>query len=130
MRSQIIMSFVLASVSITAWATKPALELAKETFAFVEEHESMLTQLVSYGSQEEFIQAVYKPTIQKITEWPRFGKNGYEKYTDCRMVLDSFKQYSSAQFKAKGKLPDSDAISKLYFSDKRACRGLLIELGK
>ncbi|MCB5184416.1 hypothetical protein LG201_04275 [Methylobacillus gramineus] len=128
MYSKIIVLFTLALISMSVLAAKSASELAKETFVFVQEHEAMLGQIAVSATKAEFKKAIDRPTTRKFEEWPRFGKDGYEKYTDCRMLLDSFKLYSAAQFQAKGRLSDTDNISKLYFSDKRSCEGLLIEL--
>lgn len=117
-------SALLLSVSMLAGADE-AQGLARQTYSLVQERDAVLMQVIAAGTAKDYRHNIQQPVVQMVRKWPRFGDQRYDAYSPCRIMLDSFRHYSDAQFKAKGQLAKDSTLTKLYHSDVRSCQAMV-----
>lgn len=115
-------------LSISMWAgADEAQGLAKQTYSLVQERDAVLMQVIAAGTAKDYRHNIHQPIIQMVRKWPRFGDQRYDAFSPCRIMLDSFRHYSDAQFKAKGQLSKDSPLFKVYHSDLRSCQAMVGE---
>ena len=101
--------------------------LARQSFSLVKERDAVLMQVIAAGTAKDYRHNIHQPIIQMVRKWPRFGDQRYDAFSPCRIMLDSFRHYSDAQFKAKGHLTEDSPLAKVYHSDLRSCQAMVGE---
>lgn len=115
---------LLSLLSMPLSAEEPQ-GLAMQTFSLVKETDAVLMQVIAAGTAKDYRHNIHQPIIEMVRKWPRFGDKRYDAFSPCRIMLDSFRHYSDAQFKAKGHLTADSPLVKVYHSDLRSCQAMV-----
>jgi hypothetical protein len=108
-----------------AHAQQNPIDLAIETYKFLETNELKLQSAINGGSKADYDKFIWMPTLEQLRKWPKLDNEAYSKYTSCRLAVDSFRVYSEDQFKVGGKMDKSRPFYRDYFGKKKECAALL-----
>jgi len=116
---------ILVAFSAPALAADKGLELAKESYEFLQDYEGRLNIAIRSGDPIKYNKYIFTPTLEQFRRWPKLGDERYDKYFMCRMALDAFRIWSDEQFHAGGALPKSASSALDYVDKKQQCRSAL-----
>ncbi|WP_431798057.1 hypothetical protein SGO26_30190 (plasmid) [Cupriavidus metallidurans] len=106
-------------------AEQRPLELAIESYKFLQTTEMMLQGAINGGSKADYQRFIWKPTLDQFQKWPPLTEEAYGKYRPCQFAVDAFRVYSEEQFKARGTMDKNRPYYKDYFARKQECATLL-----
>ena len=116
----------LMTFSSLSLASDKGLDLAVESYRFLQSYESLLDGAIKSGDPVDYNRFIFTPTLEQFRKWPRLGTDKvYDKYYMCHMALDDFRIYSDEQFHAGGALPKSALSFRKYAKKKKQCRASL-----
>lgn len=113
-------------LSVTAQAQQKPVDLAVETYKFMETGEMKLQGAVNGRvSEGDYNRFIWQPALDQFHQWPSLGNEAFSKYRPCQFAVDAFRVYSEDQFGASGQMDKNRPSYKDYFSKKKECAALL-----
>jgi hypothetical protein len=125
MMKNLLAILVGTAIAGMAYAQQSPVDLAVESYKFIETSEMKLQGAINGGSKADYDRFIWKPTLEQFEKWPSMEKEQYNKYRPCQFALDSFRVYSEDQFKASGKLDKKHPQYRDFMTRKRECAALL-----
>lgn len=116
-------AFVLCAAPV--YAEQSPVELAIETYKFIDTYESMLQGAINSGSKADYNRFIWQPTLAQIEKWPPLERTTFDKYRACQWAVDSFRVYSQDQFDAAGKMDKTRPHYREFVTRKRECAATL-----
>lgn len=117
--------FLSINASSFAWSGDSGLELATETYRFLERGEALLSRVAAQSDRDAYAHEVWRPSQAIAQKWPPMGNEAVDRFRRCQFAMNAFLNYADDQFKAGGRLPKSTFSAKDYFDQKRQCKASL-----